>query len=81
VELAGHSWTFTTGEPLITEYSVKYTPEAFLELAAGAGWRPLGRWSDGGDDLSLHLLAQADSTAKPDGVAAAPPCRSNPIAI
>ena len=81
VELAGHSWTFAAGEPLITEYSVKYTPEAFLELAAAAGWRPLGRWSDGGDDLSLHLLAQADSTAKPDGVAAAPPCRSNPIAI
>ena len=56
VRLAGSHWLFAAGEPLITEYSVKYSPQAFLELAARAGWRPLGRWSDGADDLSLHLL-------------------------
>jgi hypothetical protein len=28
-------------------------------LAAEAGWFPLGRWSDGDDDLSLHLLTQS----------------------
>ncbi|MFY8149830.1 MAG: L-histidine N(alpha)-methyltransferase [Prochlorococcaceae cyanobacterium] len=63
VALAGRSWRFAVEEPLITEYSVKYTPEAFLELAAAAGWRGVRRWSDPGADLSLHLLVQADSGA------------------
>ncbi|MFM7675246.1 MAG: L-histidine N(alpha)-methyltransferase [Synechococcus sp.] len=63
VQLAGRSWPFAAGEPLITEYSVKYTPEAFLELAAAAGWRGRRRWSDPAGDLSLHLLVQADSGA------------------
>jgi dimethylhistidine N-methyltransferase len=61
VQLAGETWSFAAGEPLITEYSVKYTPEAFLALAASAGWRGAGRWSDPGSDLSLHLLVTADS--------------------
>jgi len=61
VTLAGRRWSFTAGEPLITEYSVKYSPEAFHALAAAAGWRAIRRWCDGADDLSLHLLAQADS--------------------
>jgi uncharacterized SAM-dependent methyltransferase len=59
VDLAGRCWSFSAGEPLITEYSVKYTPEAFLALAAEAGWNPLRRWSDGDEDLSLHLLVQS----------------------
>jgi len=61
VQLAGRRWRFNAGEELITEYSVKYSPAAFLELAASAGWRPLQRWSDPHNDLSLHLLGQADS--------------------
>lgn len=61
VQLAGQAWRFAAGEPLITEYSVKYAPEAFLSLAAGAGWRGAGRWSDPAGDLSLHLLVTADS--------------------
>ena len=61
VRLAGRSWPFQAGEALITEYSVKYGPAAFEQLARSAGWQPLGRWSDPQDDLSLHLLAQADS--------------------
>jgi uncharacterized SAM-dependent methyltransferase len=60
VSVAGRRWSFATGEPLITETSAKYSPEAFLELAAAAGWRPQARWSDAADDLSLHLLVQAD---------------------
>jgi dimethylhistidine N-methyltransferase len=56
VRLAGRDWRFAAGEPLITEYSVKYGPEAFLQLAARAGWRGTARWSDPADDLSLHLL-------------------------
>ncbi|QPN60931.1 L-histidine N(alpha)-methyltransferase [Synechococcus sp. CBW1002] len=61
VQLAGSSWPFAAGEPLITEYSHKYTPEAFAALAADAGWRGTRRWSDPANDLSLHLLVQADS--------------------
>ena len=67
VSVAGRRWTFAAGEPLITEYSVKYTPEAFQVLAAEAGWRTIRRWCDGDDDLSLHLLAQANSEASRPG--------------
>lgn len=65
VTLAGRCWTFAAQEPLITEYSVKYTPAAFAQLARQAGWLPLRRWSDPADDLSLHLLVQADSAPAP----------------
>jgi dimethylhistidine N-methyltransferase len=61
VHLARRRWQFQAGEALITEYSVKYSPAAFQELARSAGWQPLRRWSDPRNDLSLHLLAQADS--------------------
>jgi L-histidine N-alpha-methyltransferase len=61
VPLAGREWSFAAGEPLITEYSVKDSPAAFLALAAAAGWTPERRWSDPAGDLSLHLLVQADS--------------------
>ena len=61
VQLAGEIWNFAAGEPLITEYSVKYDPAEFTALAERAGWRPLGRWSDPAGDLSLHLLVTADS--------------------
>ena len=60
VSVAGRRWSFAAGEALITETSAKYSPDAFLELAAAAGWRPQARWSDAADDLSLHLLVQAD---------------------
>ncbi|MFN9623797.1 MAG: L-histidine N(alpha)-methyltransferase [Cyanobacteriota bacterium] len=63
VRVAGEVFPFAADEPLITEFSVKYAPERFLALARGAGWRPLGRWSDAADDLSLHLLEQADWNA------------------
>jgi dimethylhistidine N-methyltransferase len=61
VKLAGEIWNFVEGEPLITEYSVKYGPESFAALAARAGWQSAGRWSDPAGDLSLHLLVTADS--------------------
>ncbi|MCP9817614.1 L-histidine N(alpha)-methyltransferase [Synechococcus sp. GreenBA-s] len=61
MQAAGRRWSFQAGEPLITETSAKYDPEAFLALAAAAGWRGAQRWSDPAGDLSLHLLVQADS--------------------
>jgi dimethylhistidine N-methyltransferase len=60
VSLAGQTYAFAADEPLITEYSVKYAPERFLELAKATGWNPVGRWSDPADDLSLHLLERAN---------------------
>jgi dimethylhistidine N-methyltransferase len=66
VRMAGRNWHFDAGEPLITEYSHKYTPMAFRALAAEAGWRVLERWSDPDDEVSLHLLAQADSDQTPE---------------
>ncbi|MFM7732525.1 MAG: L-histidine N(alpha)-methyltransferase [Cyanobium sp.] len=61
VRLAGERWSFAAGEPLVSEYSYKYTPAAFAELANRAGWRVRRSWSDPAGDLSLQLLAQADS--------------------
>ena len=69
VTLAGRRWAFAAGEPLITEYSVKYSPAALAQLAAAAGWGLAHSWSDGDGDLSLHLLQQANSGS----AAAAPP--------
>jgi len=61
VELAGERWSFAAGEPLITEYSVKYSTAAFGALAAAAGWQVRQRWSDPAGDLSLQLLLGRDS--------------------
>lgn len=78
VRLAGRDWTFAAGEILVTEYSYKYTPAMFTALAAAAGWRAVRRWSDAADDLSLHLLVQADSEAQPAGVASDGQGRTTP---
>lgn len=61
VELDGEHWSFSSGEPLITEYSVKYSAPAFGALAAAAGWRVGQRWRDPAGDLSLQLLVGRDS--------------------
>lgn len=60
VRLAEQSWSFAEGEALITEHSVKYSPEAAAELASRAGWRIRQRWHDQDDTLSLHWLEPAD---------------------
>lgn len=60
VSIEGESWTFSEGQPLVTEYSVKYSPEMARTLAEEAGWRWCQRWHDPADDLSLHWLEAAD---------------------
>ena len=60
VRIAGETWTFSCDEPLITEYSLKYSPERAVALAQQAGWRWVRRWHDPDDDLSLHLLEATD---------------------
>ncbi len=54
------TWSFSAGEPLITEYSVKYNPQEAARLAEKAGWRINQRWHDSADSLSLHLLEPSD---------------------
>jgi dimethylhistidine N-methyltransferase len=62
VRLAGLTWRFEAGEPLVTEHSQKYAPAAFDRLAERAGWRPARAWSDPAGDLSLRLLVPAATT-------------------
>jgi len=60
VSIAGECWRFAAEQPLVTEYSVKYTPAMARALAAEAGWCWRQRWHDPADDLSLHWLDAAD---------------------
>jgi len=60
VTIAGETWNFARDEPLITEYSLKYSPERAVALAQLAGWSWVRRWHDPEDDLSLHLLETTD---------------------
>ena len=60
VTIAGEAWTFSQGERLITEYSLKYSPERAVALAKQAGWGWVRRWHDPKEDLSLHLLEATD---------------------
>ena len=63
VVLQQEPWRFERGAELVTEYSVKYSRDAFAALAASAGWLSRRCWSDSDGDLSLHWLVQADSKA------------------
>jgi dimethylhistidine N-methyltransferase len=60
VSIDGQRWDFAADEPLVTEYSVKYSPAMAAALAQEAGWRCTARWHDAADSLSLHLLEAAD---------------------
>ena len=60
VTIGQQQWRFSDGEPLVTEYSLKYSPAMAQELVAAAGWRWCTRWHDPDDSLSLHLLEPAD---------------------
>lgn len=42
LRLLGLELEFAPGEALITEYSYKFSPQAFIQLAAAAGWTPGG---------------------------------------
>ena len=63
LRLLGLELEFAPGEALITEYSYKFSPQAFIQLAAAAGWTPQGRWCDPADQFSLHLLQAGVPTA------------------
>ena len=45
-QLAGHQLEFAEGELVHTEYSYKYHPDEFIELAKSAGFDPVKVWQD-----------------------------------
>jgi dimethylhistidine N-methyltransferase len=45
-QLAGHQLEFAEGELVQTEYSYKYHPDEFIELARSAGFAPVKVWQD-----------------------------------
>jgi L-histidine N-alpha-methyltransferase len=63
--LAGRSWQFAAEEPLMTEYSVKYSEAAFAKLAQEAGWSVAERWSDASDQVALVRLVPATAQHQP----------------
>lgn len=56
VELAGRQFEFDAGEILVTEYSHKYSLEAFGALAEANGFRVARVWTDPQRLFSLQLL-------------------------
>lgn len=56
----GHSLIhFQAGEPLVTEYSHKYTQETFADLASRTGLRLVRTWLDAGRRFSVQMLEAA----------------------
>lgn len=48
---------FEAGEFILTEYSHKYAPEAFEQLAGRAGWVVEERWTDAEQWFGVYLLS------------------------
>jgi L-histidine N-alpha-methyltransferase len=46
VKLGEHVFTFEQDEPLLTEYSHKYTPDSFADMAGAAGLTAKKTWTD-----------------------------------
>ena len=56
VTVAGRRFDLPADQPIVLEYSHKYTLESFAALAARAGWRTLNAWTDSQQLFSVHLL-------------------------
>lgn len=56
VTVAGRRFDLPAEQPIILEYSHKYTLEGFAALAARAGWATLNAWTDREKLFSVHLL-------------------------
>jgi len=59
-KVAGETIEFRAGETIHTENSYKYSIEKLTALARGAGWRPLGVWTDARNYFSIHAFELAD---------------------
>ena len=56
VRVAGRTFDLPAEQPIVLEYSHKYTLETFAALAARAGWRTLNAWTDHNQLFSMHFL-------------------------
>ncbi|HET6912981.1 MAG TPA: L-histidine N(alpha)-methyltransferase [Rhodanobacteraceae bacterium] len=60
VRIGNESFHFDAGEAMLVEYSCKYSPAGFAQLAARAGLRAGRMWTDPGSRFGLQWL-EADS--------------------
>ena len=54
VHVAGHAFSFASGETLHTENSHKYRRDEFVKVAVKAGWRLAQEWEQGGFAVQLY---------------------------
>ena len=62
IVVAGQPFDLPAQEPIVLEYSHKYTLEGFAALAGSAGWKTLNAWTDADDLFSVHLLTNRTET-------------------
>jgi dimethylhistidine N-methyltransferase len=55
--IGGNEIRFQGGESIHTENSYKYTPESFIALASGAGWRTQRLWTDARNYFGVFFLS------------------------
>ena len=69
VKVNGETIDFRAGETIHTENSYKYSIEKLAALARGAGWRPLGAWTDPHNYFSIQAfeLTEEPPPARPLG--------------
>ncbi|NIB38632.1 L-histidine N(alpha)-methyltransferase [Pseudomaricurvus alkylphenolicus] len=60
VSIGDQRFYFDSGESIHTENSHKYTPEQFLQLAQGAGWRSVRKWVAGEQLFTVFLLRASE---------------------
>jgi dimethylhistidine N-methyltransferase len=56
VKVAGETFEFRAGETIHTENSYKYSVESLRALARGAGWLPVGLWTDSSNYFSIQAF-------------------------
>jgi dimethylhistidine N-methyltransferase len=56
VKVAGETFDFRAGETIHTENSYKYSVESLRALARGAGWLPVGLWTDAAKYFSIQAF-------------------------
>jgi dimethylhistidine N-methyltransferase len=57
VTFDGGERRFAAGERIVTEYSYKYSPEAFAQMLAGAGYAAVRCWQDAAGDFAVFCAA------------------------
>ncbi len=63
VRVGGETIDFRAGETIHTENSYKYSIEKLTALARGAGWRPLGAWTDARNYFSIQAFELGEEPA------------------